>query len=119
MGAIEPVLQFCLILAACLLTLGFLIEFGIFFAQRFRSSSGESTSDEPISVSPDRTAHKLMGERGEVVSMLRPAGIARLRGDRVQVVARYDFIDEGVTVRVTHVEGNQIYVEADADDPTD
>lgn len=114
----EPVLQFCLILAGCLLTLGYLIELALFLTQ-LRSSSRESKSDGPIGVSQDSTAHPLMGECGEALSTLRPAGIARLRGDRVQVVARYGFIDEGETVRVTRVEGNQVYVEADADDPTD
>lgn len=51
-----------------------------------------------------------LGKCGAVVSPLRPAGIAQIEGERVDVVSEGEFIDTGKTVEVTRVEGNRVVV---------
>ena len=52
----------------------------------------------------------LVGEEGEVEAPLRPAGIARLAGRRVDVVSRGEAIEQGSRVRVIEVSGNRVVV---------
>jgi membrane-bound serine protease (ClpP class) len=54
--------------------------------------------------------HRWLGSRGTAVSPLRPAGIAQLDGERVDVVSDGEFIDAGTRVEVTRVDGNRIVV---------
>lgn len=54
--------------------------------------------------------HALVGQSGVAESALRPAGIARLGGRRLDVVADGSWIPAGAAVRVTAVEGNRIVV---------
>jgi len=61
----------------------------------------------------------LAGQRGVVVSTLRPAGIARIDGRRVDVVSRGEMIESGSAVRVLSVEGNRVVVVRDQDSPTE
>jgi membrane-bound serine protease (ClpP class) len=49
---------------------------------------------------------------GVTSSMLRPAGKGRFEGRLYDIVSRGDFLDEGVKVRIVHVEGNRYVVEA-------
>lgn len=51
-----------------------------------------------------------MGKRGTALSPLRPAGIAMIEGERVDVVSDGDLIEPGVPIVVTHVDGNRIVV---------
>lgn len=53
---------------------------------------------------------ELQGAEGEVESELRPTGIARLRGRRVDVVTRGERIAAGERVRVLEISGNRIVV---------
>ncbi len=53
----------------------------------------------------------LQGEQGIALSDLRPAGVARFDGARVDVVTQGDFITSGSTIRVLRVEGNRVTVE--------
>lgn len=50
------------------------------------------------------------GEIGVALSDLRPAGIARFDGNRVDVVTEGDFVDSGSTLEVLRVEGNRVVV---------
>jgi membrane-bound serine protease (ClpP class) len=50
-----------------------------------------------------------------VVATLRPAGIARIDGRRVDVVSRGEMIESGSPVRVLSVEGNRVVVVRDED----
>ena len=54
----------------------------------------------------------LLGREGLTISPLRPAGLAEIDGQRVDVVADGEFLAEGVIVRVAEVEGNRVVVEA-------
>lgn len=58
-------------------------------------------------VQPASDAAEYLGARGSAVSMLRPAGRARIGGKVVDVVTRGEFIDEGRPVRVIRVDGNR------------
>jgi membrane-bound serine protease (ClpP class) len=51
-----------------------------------------------------------LGQRGTAVSPLRPAGIAELDGERVDVVSDGSFIDAGEPIAVVRVDGNRIVV---------
>ncbi|HEY1655825.1 MAG TPA: NfeD family protein [Candidatus Tumulicola sp.] len=60
--------------------------------------------------SADRTG--LIGRTGTAVSYLRPAGIAAIEGQRVDVLTAGEFIPQGTPVRVVRVEGARVFVEA-------
>jgi membrane-bound serine protease (ClpP class) len=53
----------------------------------------------------------LLGKSGAAASYLRPAGVALIEGQRVDVLTQGEFIPEGTPVRVTRVEGARIFVE--------
>ena len=58
----------------------------------------------------DRRDEGLAGARGVVEAPLRPAGIARIDGRRVDVVSRGESIDAGTEVVVVEVSGNRVIV---------
>jgi membrane-bound serine protease (ClpP class) len=51
-----------------------------------------------------------LGKRGTAASTLRPAGIATLEGERVDVVSDGEFIETGDPITVVKVDGNRIVV---------
>jgi membrane-bound serine protease (ClpP class) len=51
-----------------------------------------------------------LGRRGVAMAMLRPAGYARIDGQRVDVVTEGEPVDAGATVEVVRVDGNRIVV---------
>jgi membrane-bound serine protease (ClpP class) len=51
-----------------------------------------------------------LGKRGMAASTLRPAGIATLEGERVDVVSDGEFIEVGEPITVVKVDGNRIVV---------
>lgn len=53
----------------------------------------------------------LAGKSGVAASYLRPAGVALVEGQRVDVLTQGEFIPEGTPIRVTRVEGARIFVE--------
>lgn len=54
--------------------------------------------------------HHLVGKLGVAVSSLRPAGIADIDGQRIDVVSDGDYVEPGDPIRVDHVDGNRIVV---------
>ena len=54
-----------------------------------------------------------LGKSGTAISPLRPAGIAEIEGERVDVVSDGELIEPGVPVVVTRVDGNRIVVRRD------
>jgi len=52
----------------------------------------------------------IIGEKGKTLSILRPSGSARIKGKRVDVVSRGEFIDKDKEILVISVTGNQIIV---------
>jgi membrane-bound serine protease (ClpP class) len=51
-----------------------------------------------------------VGKRGTAASALRPAGLAHLDGERVDVVSDGEFIESGEPIEVIRVDGNRIVV---------
>jgi membrane-bound serine protease (ClpP class) len=58
---------------------------------------------------PESDSHWL-GKSGTALSTLRPAGIAEIEDQRVDVVSDGEFIDSGEPIVVTRVDGNRIVV---------
>ncbi|MCP4250070.1 MAG: hypothetical protein GY778_23760 [bacterium] len=56
------------------------------------------------------TAGVEAGDRGEALTVLRPAGTARLRGGRRNVVTQGEMIEQGAALEVVEVVGNRIVV---------
>ncbi|MEO0481522.1 MAG: NfeD family protein [Planctomycetota bacterium] len=52
----------------------------------------------------------LVGQRGRTESPLRPAGIARIGGRRIDVTTRGELIDSGAQVEVLQTDGNRVVV---------
>ena len=50
------------------------------------------------------------GERGVAASPLRPAGVARIGGARVDVVSEGEYVDAGEAVEVLRIEGSRVVV---------
>jgi membrane-bound serine protease (ClpP class) len=69
----------------------------------------ELPAEEGYESSPPRD-HRWLGKCGTAVSPLRPAGIAQLDEERVDVVSDGEFIDAGTRIEVTRVDGNRIVV---------
>ncbi|HXH83784.1 MAG TPA: NfeD family protein [Candidatus Tectomicrobia bacterium] len=51
-----------------------------------------------------------LGARGTSATPLRPAGIAHLGGERVDVVSQGEYVEAGAPIEVIRVEGNRIVV---------
>ncbi len=77
---------------------------------------GASMEAEQGFVSAPETEAAWAGRRGMAVSPLRPAGIANLDGQRVDVVSDGEYIDAGTPVRVARVDGNRVVVRRLRDD---
>jgi membrane-bound serine protease (ClpP class) len=66
-------------------------------------------AEEGFASAPE-TDQKWLGMHGSAVSTLRPAGVADLGGQRVDVVSDGEFIEAGEPIEVTRVDGNRIVV---------
>lgn len=60
-----------------------------------------------------RDTSSIEGKTGTAVTDLRPAGIALIDGERLNVVAHGDFIDKDAPILVAEARGNRIVVELD------
>lgn len=61
-------------------------------------------------VAPQIDLMKFLNQEGITVTPLRPAGIAEIRGERVDVVSEGAFIPPGMPVKVVKVEGSRVVV---------
>lgn len=52
-----------------------------------------------------------LGKEGTTLTVLRPAGMAEIDGERVNVVSIGNYIEKGVRVRVREVEGARVMVD--------
>jgi len=95
-----------LALAASLLLLRFLprLPFGRQLILETGLAAGEGYASAPES------DNRWLGKNGTASSPLRPAGIAVIDGERVDVVSDGEFIDVGMPIFVTRVDGNRIVV---------
>jgi membrane-bound serine protease (ClpP class) len=67
--------------------------------------------------SPPEGDTRWLGKRGVAATALRPAGIARIEGARVDVVTDGEYVEAGETISVTRVDGNRIVVRREAAAP--
>jgi membrane-bound serine protease (ClpP class) len=51
-----------------------------------------------------------LGKHGTTLSPLRPAGVAEIDGERVDVVSTGGYVDAGVPVQVVRVDGPRVVV---------
>jgi len=61
-------------------------------------------------VSSPESDRQWLGQTGVAQSPMRPAGIAEIGGQRVDVVAEGGFIEAGTPIEVTRVDGNRIVI---------
>jgi len=66
--------------------------------------------DKKLGYSGTDDMEKYVGMEGETLTHLRPAGMARIESDRVDVVTEGTFIGKGKSVKVVAVEGNRVVV---------
>jgi membrane-bound serine protease (ClpP class) len=78
------------------------------FGRRLILATGLATA-EGYASAPERDKIWL-GKKGTTVSTLRPAGIADIEGERVDVVSDGEFIEPGSEIIVSRVDGNRIVV---------
>jgi len=78
------------------------------FGRRLVLETGLGTGHKHGSA-PD-TDRRWMAKQGRTSSPLRPAGIAEIEGERVDVVSDGEMIDAGENIEVTRVDGNRIVV---------
>ena len=81
-----------------------------------RSATKGRISRSPLmlhdNLSTDEAAdmHKYLHRTGITQTVLRPAGIALIDGDRVNVVSGGEYIQSGAAIRVEEVEGSRVLV---------
>jgi membrane-bound serine protease (ClpP class) len=78
------------------------------FGRRLILATGLGTGHQYGSA-PD-SDRRWLGKQGRTLSSLRPAGIAAIEGERVDVVSEGDLISANETIEVTRVDGNRIVV---------
>ncbi|MBT6967601.1 MAG: hypothetical protein HOA02_02290 [Planctomycetes bacterium] len=66
-----------------------------------------------------RASRALVGQRGLVMSDLRPAGIALVGGRRLDVVANTGYIEKGDSVVIVQSDGNRIVVRKSTEESQD
>ena len=79
-------------------------------ASAFRLSTRLTTPSGPLTVASAADHIGLAGAIGVALSDLRPAGVARFNGDRIDVVSEGDFVSAGSTIKVLRTEGNRVTV---------
>lgn len=78
------------------------------FARRLVLESDLGTG--PAHGSAPLSDQRWLGKQGHAASVLRPAGIADIEGERVDVVSDGALIERGAPIQVLHVDGNRIVV---------
>lgn len=111
---VDSVLYAVLYIAGMLLVIGILVIISFRFPrtrkfwQRF-SLSTRQTKEEGY-VAPEPNYEHFLGKKGVALSQLRPAGVADIEGERLDVVTEGSFIAQGTWIKVVDVEGTRIVV---------
>ncbi|MDD2624636.1 MAG: NfeD family protein, partial [Candidatus Riflebacteria bacterium] len=77
--------------------------------KKFVLSSETSVSNDSIAV---ENYDHLIGSEGVATSMLRPSGIAKINGDRYDVITEGEFIEKNTAIVVKKAEAGRIIVTA-------
>jgi membrane-bound serine protease (ClpP class) len=94
--------------AAIAFTIVYIVALVRFWLKRMRHSATLGASD--ATGRDVERARALVGRSGVTLTALRPAGLARIDGERFDVVAIDSFLDQGTEVSVVEVSGNRIVV---------
>jgi membrane-bound serine protease (ClpP class) len=105
-AAWQVVLSVIFAIGAALVSLRFLPRLS--FGRRLVLESGLSAKQGYTSA--PETDQGWLGKRGTAVSALHPAGVADLKGERVDVVSDGEFIEAGEPIVVNRVDGNRVVV---------
>ncbi len=73
----------------------------------------QTTSPAPPDAQKQGNSSPYLNKTGKSITMLRPAGRANFDGETLDVVTEAEFIPENTPIRIIHIEGNRIIVEAD------
>lgn len=102
---------------AILMTVGIVILLGIILAAwirffpRTRVGRGLTLDQNGRTFKATKPGLRhLVGKEGVTQSPLRPAGIAKIDGQRVDVIAESDWVEAHTPIRVVRVEGNRVIV---------
>jgi len=94
---------------AALVPITISLAFGVLPKTAFGRKLILSRGGGPAAV-PGEAKLDYVGEEGPVETALRPGGFARLRGRRMDVLTRGEFLDVGTRVRVIEVSQNRLIV---------
>ncbi|MCX7713660.1 MAG: hypothetical protein N2035_08390 [Chthoniobacterales bacterium] len=107
-AAYGPIIGTVILIASALLGgIGFILYLNILpktFLGRQLINRAEVKGQAPEEKDP------LLGKQGVALTILRPAGIAKIEGKRIDVVAEGGFIDAGSTITVVEVDGTRVVV---------
>jgi membrane-bound serine protease (ClpP class) len=88
----------------------------IYFLRGLMLQPAEGGGQLPLSITTaaprDSMAGVIVGDIGEVVSALRPAGQARFELATVDVVTVGEFLEKGTKVKIMEIHGNRVIVRA-------
>lgn len=99
---------FTAIVGVILLLLWFFLVFPkTSMGKQFILQADASSKDGFVAVD-DNSAY--IGKEGVTVTMLRPSGIAKIDGERVDVMTDGEFVEKGVKVKVTKTRQNTVIV---------
>jgi membrane-bound serine protease (ClpP class) len=88
----------------------FLAAFFVMFKFMLNRVSFTGSLPPDTSTSVDRKIGGLVGKEGVALTPLRPAGMARIDDDKIDVVTLGDFIEKDVPIRVVDISGNRVVV---------
>jgi len=108
------------VLEAIIMVVALLVLVGVLMAIILRSASSGRLSKTVIlkdslkrefGFSSTVNLERFLNKEGTTLTILRPAGIAEIEGEKLDVVTQGEFIQVGVKVKVIKVEGRRIVVE--------
>lgn len=105
-------IQHGLVEGSVFLTLACLAGFAFFHFAMNKLSLKDRQSREDGYVAVISGLDSLIGKTGQVESVLRPIGTARIDNNPVDVVTRGEMISPGTLIEVIEVEGNRVVVRA-------
>ena len=84
--------------------------YALIFLYMIKRLKFETVQDSKAFTAVDASSEGRAGKKGTTETPLRPAGVARIDGHRVDVVAATGFIEKNIPVRVVETSGNRVVV---------
>ena len=76
-----------------------------------RSNLVLSDAEIPVPEVASKTLSGYLGQEGTAATALRPGGLVEIDGQRVNASSTGDFIEKGISVKVTGLEGDHVLVQ--------